>query len=62
MIEPSEDILPPATREEAEQLVRVFRDGALSGHVTIVLHFFEGKPMPSDLAMQKRNVGVAKKR
>jgi len=59
--EVAEDILPAPTREEAEQLVRVFREGGLSGHVTIILHFHRGQPMPSDLAMHKRQVGAGRR-
>ncbi len=52
------EILPAATRARVEPLIQAFREGGLSGSVTIVLHFFAGRDMPSEVGMHERLVGA----
>lgn len=48
--------IPEATVVRAAPIVGDFIARKISGEVTITLHFLEGRPMPSDLAMRERAV------
>lgn len=51
------DLLPIATLERVAPIVEDFRGRHVSGQITLVLHFCEGREMPSEVGTHERNVG-----
>jgi len=50
-------LLPPATVDRIAPIIEDFQRRAVSGQITVVLHFCEGKAMPSEIGTHERNVG-----
>ena len=52
-----EALMPPATAARLEVALREFVDRRLSGYVTVVFHFQQGRAMPSELGIHEKSVG-----
>ena len=49
--------IPEVTLKRVGSLVQDFRERRASGHLTLVLHYQEGEPRPSELGIHERGIG-----